>query len=571
MDSGWLQDRYPRHILIHLPDMDSFRIALAQLNPKVGDISGNRDRMLEARQLAMAEGADLVLYPELMLVGYPPEDLVLRPSVQAACEEALEVLRQATTDGGPAMAVPTIQRTEEGLYNAVAVLNQGERVGEVRKHHLPNYGVFDESRLFRQGEPYGPFDLKGVPLGVLICEDMWHGDVAAHLRQTGAELLLVPNGSPFDLAKPDLRASLAKARVAETGLPMVYLNLVGGQDELVFDGATFVMNADGSMPVTLPAWEETVVVTHWRKKGERWVCETLPAAPMLDREENIYRAMLMGLRDYVEKNNFPGVVLGLSGGIDSALSAAVAVDALGPERVHCVMMPSRYTSHESDEDARACAEALGCRYDEVPIEPAVEAYGDMLAPLFAGTQPDVTEENIQARIRAQILLAISNKFGGMVLTTGNKSEMAVGYATLYGDMCGGYSVVKDVYKTTVYRLSEWRNAHRPPGGLGPEGVVIPANILTKAPTAELRENQKDQDSLPPYSELDAILEGLVEQEQGVKELVAEGHDPETVQRVQNLLFRAEYKRRQAPPGVKITTRNFGRDRRYPITNGFRED
>ena len=404
----------------------------------------------------------------------------------------------------------------------------------------------------------------------MVCEDMWTEDVAEGLQESGAEILIVPNGSPFEHDKQDVRMNLAVARVTETGLPLIYCNQVGGQDELVFDGGSFVLNADRRLVAQAKAFEEDLLVTRWRRgEGDLWACVDGRITPPVDGLEAIYRAMCLGLRDYVGKNGFPGVVLGLSGGVDSALSAAVAVDALGPERVHAVMMPSRYTADASTEDAAASAAALGIRLDRLPIEPAVAAFGAMLEPLFAGLQPDITEENLQARIRGVLLMAISNKLGSMVLTTGNKSEMSVGYATLYGDMCGGYSVLKDVYKTTVFALCRWRNAHRPAGALGPEGQVIPERIITKPPSAELRADQTDQDSLPPYDELDAILSGLVEKDLSARELVEQGHDAAIVRRVSNLLDIAEYKRRQAPPGVKITRKAFGRDRRYPITNSFR--
>jgi NAD+ synthase len=410
-----------------------------------------------------------------------------------------------------------------------------------------------------------------VRIGVPICEDIWKDEVTECLQETGSEMLLVPNGSPFDWPKPDLRMNVAVARVTETGLPLLYLNQVGGQDELVFDGASFVLNRDRTLAVQMPAWEEALTVVEMRRQAGGWACERGPLAAIEETEAAAYHACVLGLRDYVGKNGFPGVVLGLSGGIDSALCAALAADALGPERVHCVMLPYRYTSNASLGDAAACAEALGVRYDIVPITEPVEGFARALAKTFAGTEPGIAEENIQSRVRGTTLMAISNKFGAMVLTTGNKSEMSVGYATLYGDMNGGFNPIKDLYKMEVYRLARWRNAHVPKGGKGPAGVVIPENILTKAPTAELRENQTDQDSLPPYQVLDDILSCLVEQEMPLADIVARGHDPATVKKVERLLYLAEYKRRQAAPGVKISARNFGRDRRYPITNRFREE
>jgi NAD+ synthase len=551
-------------------------IAIAQINPTVGDLPGNVARIRAARAEAAAAGADLVVYSELVVVGYPPEDLVLKHALQEEARRALEELAKDTAAGGPALIVgaPWVERGQ--LYNAMLLLQGGRIVTARYKHDLPNYGVFDEKRVFAAGPVPGPmaFRLPGgdqVRLGGMVCEDMWTGDVAEGLEESGAEILIVPNGSPFEHDKQDVRLNLAVARVTETGLPLIYCNQVGGQDELVFDGASFVLNADRRLVAQAKAFEEDLLLTKWRRGGDgAWACVEGRTEAPVEGLDAIYRAMCLGLRDYVDKNRFPGVVLGLSGGIDSALSAAVAVDALGPERVHAVMMPSRYTSAESTEDARAVAEALGIRLDTIPIEPAVGAFATMLEPVFAGREPDITEENIQARIRGVLLMAISNKLGSMVLTTGNKSEMSVGYATLYGDMCGGYSVLKDVYKTTVFALARWRNQQLPARARGPAGTVIPERVIVKPPSAELRANQTDQDSLPPYDELDAILQGLVEQDLSARELVAKGHDPAVVRRVSNLLDLAEYKRRQAPPGVKITRKAFGRDRRYPITNAFRK-
>jgi NAD+ synthase len=551
-------------------------IAIAQTNPTVGDIPGNVARIHAMRGDAARAGADLVVYSELVVVGYPPEDLVLKQAFQEEARRAVEKLARDTADGGPALIVgaPWVDRGK--LYNAMLLLRDG-RVATARyKHDLPNYGVFDEKRVFAPGPVPGPmaFPLPvgdQVRIGGMVCEDMWTGDVAEGLEESGAEILIVPNGSPFEHDKQDIRLNLAVARVTETGLPLIYCNQVGGQDELVFDGASFVLNADRRLAAQARAFEEDLLITRWRRGEDGvWACTEGRVEAGVEGLEAIYQAMCLGLRDYVDKNRFPGVVLGLSGGIDSALSAAVAVDALGPERVHAVMMPSRYTSESSLEDAAAVARALGIRLDRIPIEPAIGAFAAMLEPLFAGRPPDITEENIQARIRGMILMAISNKLGSMVLTTGNKSEMSVGYATLYGDMCGGYSVLKDVYKTTVFALARWRNQHLPARARGPAGTVIPERIIVKPPSAELRANQTDQDSLPPYDELDAILVGLVEEDLSARELVEQGHPPDVVRRVSNLLDVAEYKRRQAPPGVKITRKAFGRDRRYPITNAFRK-
>jgi NAD+ synthase len=412
--------------------------------------------------------------------------------------------------------------------------------------------------------------IRGVRIGVPVCEDIWGGDVVECLAETGAEILLVPNGSPYWRGKTDERFNILAARVTESGLPMVYLNQIGGQDELVFDGASFGLNADASLAVQLPAFREELALTTWEKREEGWRCTQGPQTVVEEGDEADYAACVLGLRDYVEKNRFPGVVLGLSGGIDSALCAAMAVDALGAERVHCVMLPYRYTSGESLADAAACAQALGVRYDTLPIAPAVDGFEAALAPLFQGRPRDITEENLQSRARGTILMAISNKFGTMVVTTGNKSEMSVGYATIYGDMNGGFNPIKDLYKMEVYALAALRNRWKPEGALGPGGVVIPENILHKAPSAELRENQKDQDSLPPYEVLDDILECLVEHEMRVSEIVTRGHDEETVRKIERLLYIAEYKRRQSAPGVKVTRKYFGRDRRYPIVNRFRD-
>ncbi len=547
---------------------DSLAIAIAQINPTVGDIAGNMDLIRKARAEAAGLGADIVVTGELALSGYPTEDLVLKQTFQDRLQDAIEVLAGETDDGGPALLLGAPWREKGKLYNA-ALLLDGGAVATVRlKHELPNYGVFDEKRLFTQGPLPGPIAFKGAKLGVMVCEDMWFEDVTECLDESGAELLIVLNGSPYDVSKGNDRLFHAVARVKESGLPLIYTNLIGGQDELVFDGASFVLDRDCNLTAKLPAWQEAVTLTRWTRSGDGFVPEKAEIVAEPDDMESIYRAMVLGLRDYVNKNGFPGVVLGLSGGVDSALSAAVAVDALGADRVLNVMMPSPYTSADSLEDATEAAELLGTRLESVPIEPAMTAFDEMLAPLFAGRDRDITEENIQARTRGLLLMAVSNKFGHMLLTTGNKSEMSVGYATIYGDMNGGYSVLKDVYKTTVFKLCHWRNQHCPDDFMGPKGRVVPERIITKPPSAELRPDQKDQDSLPPYEDLDAILMCLVEKEMGFDATVKEGFDAEVVRRIWVLLDRAEYKRRQAPPGVKITGRAFGRDRRYPITNGF---
>jgi NAD+ synthase len=549
--------------------VDRFRIALAQLNPVMGDITGNLKRARAARARAM--DADVILFSELFIVGYSPEDLVLKPALQQDARAAVEELAKDTADGGPAILIGVPWAEHGGVYNAVALLDEGKVQGLTFKYELPNYGVFDEKRVFTQGPTPEPMMVRGVKLGIPICEDIWKQDVTIWLADAGAEIFCVPNGSPFEAGKEDVRLTLAAARIHETGVPLIYLNQLGGQDEVVYDGASFVLNADQKIAVALPSWNEHIAITTWQRNAEgTWICAAGDKFVAEDRSSQVYHAMMLALRDYVNKNRFPGVVLGLSGGIDSALSAAVAVDALGADRVRCVMLPSRYTSRDSLEDADACARLLGVSYETIEIERAVAAMGETLAAPFAGTQTGITEENIQSRLRGVILMAISNKFGPMVLTTGNKSEMSVGYATLYGDMCGGYNVLKDIYKTEVFALSHWRNANSPPGALGPRGVVIPERIITKPPTAELRANQTDQDSLPPYDVLDGILECLVERECSFEDTVARGYDPATVKRIEHLLYVSEYKRRQAPPGVKISSRNFGRDRRYPITNAFRD-
>ena len=551
---------------------DILRIAIAQLNPVVGDVEGNLAKAREARADAARHGADLVLYTELFIAGYPPEDLVLRQAFLDACARATDALAGDTADGGPGIIMGVPLKRSSGVHNAIVAADGGTVLGERYKLDLPNYGEFDEKRVFQPGPDMpGPINFRGVRLGIPICEDIW-GElgVCETLAEAGAELLLVPNGSPYYRGKMDVRHQIVLKQVIESGLPVIYANQLCGQDELVFDGASFAIEADHSLAFQLSQFEETVAVTTWKRGGGGWVCDAGPMSQLPDAEEADYRACMLGLRDYVNKNGFRNVVLGLSGGIDSALCAALAVDALGEERVRAVMMPYRYTSKASLKDAEDCARALGCRYDIVPIAEPVEGFSHALTQLFEGTKEGITEENLQSRARGTILMAISNKFGSMVVTTGNKSEMSVGYATLYGDMNGGFNPIKDLYKMQVYALSRWRNVTVPPGALGPTGAVIPQNIIDKAPSAELRENQTDQDSLPPYPVLDDILECLVEKEMGVDEIVARGHERDVVHRIEHLLYIAEYKRRQAAPGVKITRKNFGRDRRYPITNRFRD-
>ncbi|MEO6092473.1 MAG: NAD+ synthase [Novosphingobium sp.] len=547
---------------------DTLKIALAQLNQSIGDLAGNAAAMLAARE--KAKGADLIVFPELQLIGYPPEDLILKPALFERAAAELDALALATGDGGPAMLVGSAFVQDGALHNGVALLDQG-KVAAIRfKHELPNYGTFDEVRVFQPGPLPEPIIFRGTMIGVPICEDIWQPDVCRHLADFGAEILICVNGSPYEIDKDTLRIDgVAKRRAVDTGLPLAYLNRVGGQDELVFDGASFVVNGDGGLAVQMADWVEDVAETSWTKTAKGWRCDRGTIEELAEHPEDIYCAMVLALRDYVNRNGFPGVVLGLSGGIDSAICAAIAADALGPERVRAVMMPSRFTSQESLDDAEECARLIGCSHETIQIAPAVAGFDEMLAPAFAGATPGLAEENLQSRIRGVTLMALSNKFGPMLLTTGNKSEMSVGYATIYGDMAGGYNPLKDAYKLTVFAISRWRNKARPKIGLGPEGPVIPENIIVKPPSAELREDQKDSDSLPPYEVLDPILLGLVEHEKSVDQLVREGFDRETVVRIERLLHLAEYKRRQAPPGVKLGTRNFGRDRRYPITHAFR--
>ena len=547
---------------------DTLIIAMAQLNQRVGDLKGNADAMLEWR--AKAGAVDLVLFPEQQLIGYPAEDLVLKPAFQKAAARELDRLAQATADGGPAMLVGSILQEGDALYNIVALLDGGKIAAIRKKHELPNYGTFDEKRIFTPGPLPEPVEFHGVKLGLPICEDGWLPKVCSHLKTQGAELLISVNGSPYEIDKDDRRLEqVFAARVAETGLPLIFLNRIGGQDELVFDGCSFVLNADGKAAHHLPDWEEHLRITRWHKQADGWVCEAGELAEWEDHPADIYSAMVLALRDYVDRNRFPGVVLGLSGGIDSAICAAIAADALGPDRVWCVMLPSRFTGQLSLDLASECAKMIGCRLDTIPINPAVMAFDEMLAGSFADREVDITEENVQSRIRGVTLMALSNKFGHMLLTTGNKSEMSVGYATIYGDMAGGYNPLKDAYKMTVFAISRWRNTNKPRIGLGPDGPVMPDAIITRPPSAELRPDQKDSDSLPDYPVLDDILLGLVEQELSVDEVTARGHPREVVERIERLLYIAEYKRRQAPPGVKLGSRNFGRDRRYPITNAFR--
>lgn len=544
------------------------RILVAQLNPVVGDIRGNLELARGALAEGKAEGADLVVLSELFILGYPAEDLVLKPAAVEDSMKAVKTLAAETADA-PDMIIGAPWMEDGKRHNSAVWLSGGAIEGRYDKRELPNYGVFDEKRIFDAGEGPPPvFEFHGVKIGVAICEDIWYPRVPSELHDAGADMLIVPNGSPWRRTVQVERHTTFSAW-RKTGVPYLFVNQVGGQDELVFDGSSYAVDHDGTEHQLLGDFVTGTAMVDYDPATHCF--ESDAQAELTEGWHAEYRAAVLALGDYVNKNKFPGVVLGMSGGIDSALTAAMAVDALGPDRVWCVMMPSKYTSSDSLEDAKACAEALGVTYDSINIAPGVGAMGEMLADQFAGTQPDTTEENIQSRLRAVTLMALSNKFGHMVVTTGNKSEMAVGYATLYGDMCGGYNALKDFYKTEVFELAKWRNTMVPRGALGPAGEVIPERIITKPPSAELREDQRDDDSLPPYDVLDDILRGLVDEEEPIEAILARGHDRAVVKRIEHLLYIAEYKRRQAPPGVKVGGKNFGRDRRYPITNRFRDD
>ncbi|TVO70773.1 NAD+ synthase [Sedimenticola selenatireducens] len=536
----------------------SLKISLAQINLKVGDIQGNADRVLEAMRIARDEQqAHAVVFPELTLTGYPPEDLLLRPELIERVERELARICSVCSGIDLILGYP---RCQDGkLYNAAGVIREGQIVAEYFKSLLPNYSVFDEKRYFESGDRPCVFDLQGVPVGITICEDIWYKTPAAEAAEAGAKILLNLNASPFHMGKAPERETLLQKRAQESGLSIIYLNLVGGQDELVFDGGSFVVSPEGKLVQRAEFFKEAQPVVEFEEQSGRFLPVPAQISPILPEEQAVYSALVTGVRDYVLKNGFKGAVLGLSGGIDSALTLAIAVDALGPEQVEVVLMPSRYTADMSNEDAILEAELLGVKHQTIPIEPAFNTFLDMLAGPFTGTQPDTTEENIQARCRGVLLMAISNKSGKILLTTGNKSEMSVGYATLYGDMAGGFAPIKDVPKLLVYRLAEYRNQ---------AGEVIPRRVIERPPSAELAPDQKDSDSLPPYEVLDSILARYIEQDQGVAEIVSAGFSEQAVRQVVRLVDRNEYKRRQAPPGVKITQRAFGRDRRYPLTNGF---
>jgi NAD+ synthase len=549
---------------------DMFRMMLAQLNPVVGDIAGNVARAKAAWESGRAAGADMVALTEMFVTGYQTQDLILKPAFVSAAMAAVEALAVECAEG-PALGIGGPVTQGGKLYNGYYVLEGGRVHARVLKHHLPNDAVFDEKRVFASADVHGPYVVKGVRIGTPICEDAWHPDVAETLAETGAEILLIPNGSPYHRGKPNLRLNLMVARVVETGLPLVYLNMVGGQDDQVFDGSSMVLNPGGRLAAQLPQFDECEVMVTFRRGPEGWVADQGEIAEIPPIGEADYRACVMGLGDYMRKTGFKKALLGLSGGIDSAIVAAMAVDALGPENVRCVMLPSEFTSQQSLDLATAAAKALGCRYDSVPISGAQRAVGEALAPLFAGTQAGITEENIQSRLRGLMLMALSNKFGEMLLTTGNKSEMAVGYCTIYGDMNGGYNPVTDMYKTRMFLTARWRNENHRSWMKGPPGEVIPEAIIARPPSAELRANQRDDDSLPPYEVLDVILECLVEKEMAVAEIVAMGFDRAVVKKVEHLLYIAEYKRFQSAPGVRLTQKAFWLDRRYPIVNRWRDD
>ena len=540
--------------------MKRIKIAVAQLNCTVGDLAGNAHLILAAATRASALGADLLLTPELALCGYPPEDLLLRPDFYRACRRELQGLAKAAVDISPGLALLVGHAEESGgkRYNAASLLRDGSVQRTYRKHRLPNYEVFDEERYFDAGSEACVLDLNDVRLGVNICADVWQAGAADAARQAGAELLLALNASPYHQNKQAQRYEVLRSRIAATGMPVIYANLVGGQDELVFDGASFALDGDGELLMQLPQFESALELIEYR--DGRLLPARIEPTPSL--ESSTYAALKLGVSDYIGKNGFPGAIIGLSGGVDSALTLAIAVDALGPERVRAVMMPSPYTAQMSLDDSRELIRNLGVRYDEIAIAPAMQVFEQFLAQEFAGRDADATEENLQARIRGMILMALSNKSGAIVLTTGNKSEMAVGYATLYGDMAGGFAAMKDIYKTLVYRLCRYRNTLAP---------VIPENILTRAPSAELKPGQTDQDTLPPYAVLDAIIEAYMERDESPREILAQGYAEAEVRRVVAMLVRSEYKRRQSPVGIRITRRGFGKDWRYPITSRYRDE
>ena len=548
---------------------DEFKITLAQLNATVGDLSGNNQKVMEAWEIARDERSDLIAFPEMFITGYNPQDLILKNAFQKAATSSIEQIAAACSQG-PAIAIGGPFCDGDKLYNSYYILAGGKIQAVIKKHHLPNEEVFDEVRLFSSGNVDGPFQIGKMRIGSPICEDAWHTDIVETLAETGAQTLLVPNGSPYYRGKTDIRQNVMVSRVVESGLPLVYLNLVGGQDDQVFDGGSFVLNPGGELVLQLPQFEENIATCVFRKSAEGWLANTGKKSRILDSMESDYFAMVIGLRDYCRKAGFTQVVLGLSGGVDSALVATIAADALGPEAVRAVMLPSEYTSENSLEDALELAKNLKCRYDYLSIEESRLAISNTLSDLFEGTQPDLTEENIQSRLRGVLLMAISNKFGEMLLTTGNKSEVSVGYSTIYGDMAGGYNPIKDLYKTRVFDMCRWRNENERSWMKATGTNIIPVNIIEKPPSAELRPDQKDSDSLPDYFVLDGILKILVDDDGTIKDCVNEGYSKEDAKRIQKLLFTNEYKRYQAAPGTRLSKRAFWLDRRYPIVNRWNE-
>ncbi len=548
---------------------DRFRITLAQLNATVGDIAGNAALARSAWEEGRAAGAQLVALPEMFITGYNTQDLVVKPAFHNAAIRAIEALAKDCADG-PALAIGGPAVVDGALHNGYYILKKGQIQTCVLKHELPNETVFDEVRVYDAGPLGGPYVVDGVRVGSPICEDAWHMEVSETLAETGAEFLLVPNGSPYYRNKLEERQNLMVARVVETGLPLIYLNLVGGQDDQMFDGGTFVLNPGGELALQMPVMEEAITQLDLVRGPGGWRAVKGALASIPDAYELDYRAMVLSLRDYLRKTGFSQVLLGLSGGIDSAIVATIAADALGPENVRCVMLPSEYTSQSSLEDAKAVAENLGARYDYVPIKEGRDAVTNTLAPLFEGREPDITEENLQSRLRGLLLMALSNKFGEMLLTTGNKSEVAVGYATIYGDMSGGYNPIKDLYKTRVFEICRWRNENHRPWMMGPSGEVIPVRVIEKPPSAELKPDQKDSDSLPDYPVLDGILDILIDQDGSIEDCINAGYTREDANRVEHLIYIAEYKRFQSAPGTRLSKRAFWLDRRYPIVNRFRD-
>ena len=546
-----------------------FRVALAQLNPTVGALNGNVDQIKQTVLSLQDREVDYIVFPELFLSGYPVQDLVSKKSFVQDCMEHLKELA-SWNDGYSTIGVGCPWMIDEKVYNCFFVLSKGEIQATIQKHHLPNTEVFDEIRQFTSGPISGPYRIGDVRVGTPICEDAWYEDVCETLEESGAEILIVPNGSPYERNKLDKRFNRMVARVIETGLPLVYINMVGGQDDQVFDGGSFTLNKGGRLASQLSLFDEMVEIVEFQKTIKGWEAQTGELALIPDEDEQDYRAIVEGVRNYIQKSGFSKVVLGLSGGIDSALVATLAVDAIGAENTRCVMLPSPFTSSESNSDALELAAKLNCRIEEIQIEPIMGQVLNSLEPIFAGRPRDLTEENIQSRIRGLLLMALSNKLGEILLTTGNKSEVAVGYSTIYGDMAGGYNPIKDLYKTKVNKLCQWRNENYRNWMKGSGGEVIPPQIISKPPTAELRENQKDTDSLPPYEVLDQILEMLIDRDKSVSEVVSKGFDLELVQRVEQLIYRSEYKRFQSAPGVRLTGRALWLDRRYPIVNQWRD-